>query len=92
MKPSALSAIQAVRVKRLQKAVQDLEHALAEGQSVSEVLLQVSGLLERGIDPRAIRSTFTDLPRLLEIARSIEAQLEANSQGDTKPPVRRTPV
>ena len=92
MKPSALAAVQAVRMKRLHKAIQDLEQALAEGRAVSERLLQVSGLLERGIDPRTIRSTFADLPRLLEMARLIEAQEAAERQFDPKPSVGRTPV
>lgn len=61
MTPSALAAIHAVRMKRLQQAALALEQTLAEGRAVSQELLRVSGLLKRGIDPRQIRTAHSDL-------------------------------
>lgn len=92
MTPSALAAIHAVRMKRLQQAALALEQALAEGRAVSQELLQVSGLLERGIDPRQIRTAHSDLPRLLETARAIEARQFADASPAAKSPVRRVSV
>lgn len=92
MTPTAQAAIQAVRARRLQQAAQALEGALAEGRAVSQELLRVSGLLERGIDPRQIRTAHSDLPRLLETARAIEAQQFAEPHPDGRPPARRVPV
>jgi hypothetical protein len=92
MTPIAQSAIHAVRAKRLHQAVQALEAAMAQGQAVSQALLQVSGLLERGVDPFQIRTTHRDLPRLLEIARAIEAQEFAEPHPDARRPTRRMPV
>lgn len=92
MTPEAQTAIHAVRMKRIRTAVQALEGALAEGRAVSQELLLVSGLLERGIDPRQIRSTFSDLPRLLETARVIEAQQLAAQAQDPRRPARRVSV
>lgn len=84
MSPDAHEAIHAVRLKRLRKAVQALEDALSEGRSVSVELLRVSGLLERGIDPRQIRSTMGDLPRLIEVARAIESQHDNAQRHDAR--------
>lgn len=92
MTPSAQEAIRAVRVKRLQQAVQALESALAEGRAVSEELLRVSGLLERGIDPQQVRCALGDVPRLLEAAREIEAQQAAAQPGDPRRASRRMRV
>ena len=92
MTPDAQTAIHAVRMKRVRVAVQALEAALAEGRAVSQALLQVSGLLERGIDPREIRTAFSDLPRLLETARDSEAPQFADQARDPKRPARRLPV
>ena len=55
-------------------------------------LLQVSGLLEPGIDPRQVRPTLSDLPRLLETARAIEAQQLAAQERDPKRAAWRVPV
>ena len=90
--PDAQAAIHAVHMKRIGVAVRALEEALAKGRAVSQELLQISGLLERGIDPQQIRSTYSDLPRLLEAARAIEAQQLAAQEHDPRRPARRVQV
>jgi hypothetical protein len=92
MTPDAQAAIHAVRMKRIRVAMQALEDALAQGRAVSQELLLISGLLERGIDPRQIRTAFSDLPRLLETARAIEAQQLAEQERDPRRAARRVPV
>lgn len=92
MEPKTLAAIHAVRERRMRQAVQALEAALEEGHAVSQALLRVSGLLERGIDPRRIRCTAGDLPRLLSLARDVEARQVADQGADARRPSRRIPV
>jgi HPt (histidine-containing phosphotransfer) domain-containing protein len=81
-----------VRLKRLRKAAQALEEALGEGRAVSQELLQVSGLLERGIDPKKIRSTYSDLPRLIQTAQALEARFLADQPPDPIRSFRRVEV
>jgi hypothetical protein len=92
MSPEAQEAIQSVRVRRIRQAAQALQQALEEGRAVSQELLRVSGVLERGIDPRQIRTTFGDLPRLLATAREIEAQQAHDQEQGPRGPSRRIPV
>ena len=40
--------------------------------------------VERGIDPRQIRSTMGDLPRLIEVARAIESQHDNAQRHDAR--------
>lgn len=67
------AAIQAVRHLRLRRAVDALEAALRDGQATADLLLQASGLLERGVDPRQVRANSDDIERLLALTREIEA-------------------
>lgn len=92
MTPDIQEAILAVRLKRLRKAAQALEEALQEGRAVRQELLQVSGLLERGIDPQQIRSTYSDLPRLIQTAQALEARLLGDQPPDPIRPPRRVEV
>lgn len=85
-------AIQNIRMRRTRKAADELRAALDEGRAVSEELLQASGLLERGIDPREIRVTAADIERLLETTRQIEAQTDAPAPADQHKPLRRRPL
>lgn len=92
IKAEASAAIHAVRLKRLQEAMQAVDAALAEGRAVSAKLLEVSFLLERGIHPQRIKTTFADLPRLLETARALESQQLEIQASDPKMSSRHTPV
>jgi len=64
--------IQAVRLKR---SVQEIEALLAEGDALAHELLQTSGLLEKGIDPRKLDLTPEQLADLIERARKVETGL-----------------
>ena len=79
MTADAQAAIQELRLKRVRKAIAELEAAVREGHETSQRLLEVSRLLERGIDYRLIPVTPADLERLLEVARRIEAGADAQS-------------
>lgn len=87
------AAIHAVRMKRIRQAAQLLEQALSEGHDVSRELLELSGLLDRGIDPLAVRATGADIERLLAITRRLEAEgLDASPPPDARPAARRVQV
>lgn len=64
--------IQAVRLKR---SVQEIEALLAQGDALAHELLQTSGLLEKGIDPRTLDLTAEQLADLIERARVLEQEL-----------------
>jgi hypothetical protein len=64
--------IQAIRLKR---SVQEIESLLAQGDALAHELLQTSGLLEKGIDPRALNLTPEQLNDLIERARVLEQDL-----------------
>ncbi len=64
--------IQAVRLKR---SVQEIEGLLAQGDALAHELLQTSGLLEKGIDPRKLDLTPEQLADLIERARKLEKEL-----------------
>lgn len=63
--------IQKIRLQRAQDAGAS---AVQAGTAAAATLLQVSGVLERGIDPSRLNLSPADLPRLLELARAIEAE------------------
>jgi hypothetical protein len=58
---------------RLRRQLQELRAALKVSEAVAEQMLSLSGILERGIDPRQVQVKPEDLPALLELARKIEA-------------------
>ena len=61
--------------ERFEKALQQLQEAIAHGHEVGAELLEVSGLLQRGIDPANVKSVYSDVTRLMAVARAIEAEL-----------------
>jgi hypothetical protein len=63
--------IQSIRLKR---SVQEIEQLLAQGDALARELLEKSGLLEKGIDPRQLSLTPAQLEQLIERARELEAQ------------------
>lgn len=74
---------------RLRRQAQALQAALKVSEAVAEQLLQVSGVLERGVDPRKLRVQPQDLPELMALARRIEAE---EAMLDSLPPPGRVAV
>jgi hypothetical protein len=70
---------------RLRRQLQELRAALKVSEAVAEQMLSLSGILERGIDPRQVQVKPEDLPALLELARKIEAD-EAMLDLSGRPP------
>lgn len=70
---------------RLRRQLQELRSALKVSEAVAEQMLSLSGILERGIDPRQVHIKPEDLPALLELARKIEAE-EAMLEPLGRPP------
>jgi hypothetical protein len=64
--------IQSIRLKRI---VQDIEQLLSQGDAMASQLLQASGLLDKGIDPRTLDLSPEQWEQLLERARAFEADL-----------------
>jgi hypothetical protein len=73
-----LKAAQAEQDGRIQDAVTIIRAALEEGRLVSQELEKWSVLLDRGIDISKIKVSYSDLPRLFEVASAIEAQTSIN--------------
>jgi hypothetical protein len=70
---------------RLRRQLQELRAALKVSEAVAEQMLSLSGILERGIDPRQVQVKPEELPALLELARKIEAE-EAMLDVSGRPP------
>ena len=70
---------------RLRRQLQELRAALKVSEAVAEQMLSLSGILERGIDPRQVQVKPEELPALLELARKIEAE-EAMLDLSGRPP------
>lgn len=87
-----LQARDAAARKRLRQAFNALEQALSEGRSVSRELTRVSRLMEKHIDISHISINAEDLARLLDTARTIEAQHKAEKKSGPWRPSRRIPV
>jgi hypothetical protein len=64
--------IQAIRLKR---TAQQTEELIAKGNALARELLEISGLVERGLDPRGLRLSPEQLALLLERAQAIEAEM-----------------
>lgn len=64
--------IQSIRLKHI---VQDIEQLLSQGDAMASQLLQASGLLDKGIDPRTLDLSPEQWEQLLERARAFEADL-----------------
>ena len=78
--------------ERLERALHELQKAIAHGHQVSAELLEISGLLERGIVPARIKTAYGDVIKLMEIARAIEAELQQVKKPSPWRPSRRVPV
>jgi len=76
---------QVIAAIRLRRQLQELRAALKVSEAVAEQMLSLSGILERGIDPRQVQVKPEDLPALLELARKIEAD-EAMLDLSGRPP------
>lgn len=59
---------------RLRRAQAECRTALQVSEAVAAQLLEVSGVLERGVQPANIRATPQDVERLLPLAKAIEAE------------------
>jgi hypothetical protein len=59
---------------RLRRAQAECAAALKVSEAVAAQMVQLSGVQERGIDPARLRVTPAEVHRLLELARTIEAE------------------
>lgn len=64
--------IQSIRLKR---SVQEIEKLLMQGDALACELLEKSGLLDKGIDPRKLELTPAQLEQLIQRARALESEL-----------------
>lgn len=64
--------IQSIRLKR---SVQEIEQLLLQGDALACELLEKSGLLDKGIDPRKLDLTPEQWDQLIQRARAFEAEL-----------------
>ncbi len=64
--------IQSIRLKR---SVQEIEKLLSQADSLACELLEKSGLLDKGIDPRKLQLTPAQLDQLIQRARALESEL-----------------
>lgn len=60
---------------RLRRTVQEIEHLFSQGDALACELLEKSGLLDKGIDPRGLQLTPEQWDQLIERARILEADL-----------------
>ena len=77
--------IQAIRLKKQLAAVQA---QLEMSQALREQLLELSGLVERGIDPRTIKASQQNIQDLLAVAERLEAELNLREAAGHRAPGR----
>ena len=70
---------------RLKKQLAALQAQLEAGRLVSEQLLALSGLLDKGIDPRQIPASHEAIQDLLKLAEQLEVQEGLLDDGTLKP-------